>query len=62
MHTMLIVIMLIMGPDGSVSKQTTETEVKNEKVCEEVQLHIFNQKIPPNMRLVSVICNTTGSI
>ena len=62
MNTMLIIIMLIMAPDGTVSKQTTETKVKSEQYCLQIQLNINNTQYPDNVRLLSVTCDTTGEI
>jgi hypothetical protein len=57
---MLIIIILIMGPDGTVSKQTTETPVATLAICETVQLKVIYSEIPKHMKLVSVTCSTTG--
>ena len=62
MVTTLTVIMLIMSTTGNVSKQTTETLVKSAGQCIAAQDHIMQKKLPENIKLVSIICSTTGKI
>lgn len=62
MNTVLIVIILIMTPNGVITKQTTEVEMDNIGACKSAQLHIMYEPTLPNVKLMSVTCSTTGEI
>ena len=62
MNTMLTVVMLIMSANGNITKQTTETKVSSPSKCIAVQDVIIQRKMPGNVKLISVICSTTGKI
>jgi hypothetical protein len=62
MTTTLTIIMFIMSTTGTVMKQTTETRLKGPSQCIAVQDKIIQKQHPANVRLVSVICSTTGKI
>jgi len=62
MNTVLIVIILIMAPNGVITKQTSEVEMNNIKDCKNAQLQIMYEPTPPNVKLMSVTCSTTGEI
>lgn len=53
--------MLTLTPSGTVIKQTTEMQVQSLEVCEKLQIQTIFEKMPKNVRIISVICKTTGN-
>ena len=62
MNTVLIMVLLITMPNGTVIKQTTETTFETEAICKESQWKIINSPVPPHIELIGVRCETTGKI
>ena len=62
MNTMLVVVILSLSNNGLVIKTTTEIEVKDQEFCKVAQLRVMNSELPKGSKLISAMCETTGSI
>jgi hypothetical protein len=62
MTTTLIVIWVILLPNGLITKTTSETIVPTAKVCLALQDKLIQKPNTATSKLLSVTCDTLGTI
>jgi hypothetical protein len=62
MTTTLVVIWLVLLPNGLITKTTAETIVPSVKVCSTLQDKLIQKPNTSTSKLISVTCDTIGTI
>ena len=62
MTTTLVIIWVILLPNGLITKTTSETIVPTAKVCLALQDKIIQKPNTSTKRMISVNCDTNGTI